>query len=167
MFFILLYYRIYVFSTIMMYPSPLGALGAVGEFANPGASRRIATISKGPSAPLRSASPGLLGIFWATRRKKRDDAFPLGSLWASTCLRRASRAAWGPSGLPRRARKTRVSCGPHAILRHRSVARSQASSAFRAKPTKFQPFPRERPKPCETPSLSGAPRGEGLCPSQR
>ena len=85
----------------------------------------------------------------------------MGSLWASTCLRRASRAAWGPSGLPRRARKTRVSCGPHAILRHRSVARSQASSAFRAKPTKFQPFPPERPKPCETPFPSGAPRGEG------
>ena len=59
-------------------PSPLGALVAVGDFANPGASRRIAAISKGPSAPLRSASPGLLGIFWATRRKKRDDAFPRG-----------------------------------------------------------------------------------------
>ena len=70
--------------------------------------------------------------------------------------------------VPRRApRKTRVSCGPHAILRHRSVARSQASSAFRAKPTKFQPFPPERPKPCETPFPSGAPRGEGFTVSYK
>ena len=42
------------------------------------------------------------------------------------------------------------------------MTRPQASSAFRAKPTKFAPFPLERPKPCETPIPSGAPRGEGI-----
>ena len=37
-------------------------------------------IPKGPSAPRLSAPPGLQGLLWATRRKKRDDAFPRGSL---------------------------------------------------------------------------------------
>ena len=122
-----------------------------------------------PAALAAAPRQGFLGPFGPRASKSVTTHFRGGQM--NPHLRRAPRPRnalpmlsvcreW-PLGFPPRARETRVSCGPHAILRHRSVARSQASSAFRAKPTKFQPFPPERPKPCETPSLSGAPRGEG------
>ena len=56
-------------------------------------------------------------------------------------------------------REPGVSLRPHAISGPRPVTRPQASSAFRAKPTKFAPFPLERPKPCETPFPLRAHRG--------
>ena len=148
----------------MRRPSPLGGPGCFGILASPKASSRIAAIPKGSSPPAQTLTPGLQAPLWAKRRKKRDDAFPFGSLWASPCPRRASRAAWGPSGPPppqRRARKTRVSCGPHTISSPRPVTRPQASSAFRANPIKFAPSRLERPKFCQTPPPLTASRGEG------
>ena len=38
-------------------------------------SRRAAGFALGPRGPRRKASPGLLGLLWAVRRKSRDDAF--------------------------------------------------------------------------------------------
>ena len=65
-----------------------------------------------------------------------------------------------PSPRAARRRKTRVSCGPHAISSPRPVTRPQASSAFRTNPTKIAPNLLERPKPCETPAPLRASRGE-------
>ena len=121
-----------------------------------------------PAALAAAPHQGLLGPFGPRASKSVTTHFrggqmnpPLRRRNALPMLRSAVRASRVPPASRQRARETRVSCGPHAILRHRSVARSQASSAFRAKPTKFQPFPPERPKPCETPPPLRAPRGEG------
>ena len=73
-------------------PYPLGALGAPWKFVSSKAPKRIAAIPKGPSAPRRSAPPGLQGPLWAACRKKRDDAFLWGSLFGPpACFRSAIR----------------------------------------------------------------------------
>ena len=83
----------------------------------------------------------------------RDDAFP----WMlSVCHKLVFFLSLGLYGLPcpptKESRETDdtietcVSLRPHAILRHRSVARSQASSAFRAKPIKISAYPARAPQ---------------------
>ena len=56
-------------------PSPLGARGGMRFHARLKGSRRAAGFALGPRGPRRKASPGLLGLLWAVRRKSRDDAF--------------------------------------------------------------------------------------------
>ena len=81
--------------------------------AIPKASRRIAAIPKGIRGPCRSASPGLHGVFWATRRKKRDDAFPRGLSGPPPAFAWPLESLWGPRGSRRRPRNLRFLASSH------------------------------------------------------
>ena len=71
------------------------------------------------------------------------------------------RAAGGPRAPALAPRKTRISCGPHAISRPRPVTRPHAPCTPRAFPKQIERIQGETPRPCENPAPLRASREEG------
>ena len=143
-----------------------------GRIENLRGSRRLAApplFHWVPAALAAAPRQGSRRPFGPSAGKSVTTHFLSGLFGPRPCLRRALPSFWSirsglwvPLASRRAPRKTRVSCGPHAISSPRPVTRPQASSAFRANPIKFAPNRLERPKPCETPPPLRAPRGGGL-----
>ena len=124
---------------------PWGRLGNLRTPGLPVASPRFQKVPAPPSAAPRQGFWGSFGPRASKCVTMHHDAFPFGSLWASLCPRKASRAAWG---LPRLA--PRAAENPHFVRSSRDFKRPPRDA-----PSGLLRLPREshqiRAKPARAP----------------